>query len=379
MASATMTPAKAESKPMSENTNQALEKPAEKTPEIITTPQEYRGAHLLWKQRQFNVLTPFVNISGLAPQHGIFTSVIQIDPAKAAGQAYDGLPFLKAGEVALAKNGLRTIAEGLGISVRLEYISTGVIRHYWHVKAIASYRGLDGGIVTREASEEWDLRDGSDRLKGWQGNQLSEGRKHGLRNCETRAINAAIRECGCGLKQAYLRSELAQPFIACRVAVVPNMEDPEQRRIVLERSLGSTNVLYPHTARELPPATHDQGDDEPRHIGSGSTTPAPQPKPAEPAAPTYPDGYGLIRGIEEKDVPKRAGGSFKKWTIVDWQGVPHVTTKREFVDKLRACQDQKLAVDINSEENEYQESVITEFFVHDPRQPSLLPDPKNGL
>jgi hypothetical protein len=35
------------------------------------------------------------------------------------------LQFLKPGEVALAKNGLRSIAEGLGISIHLEYPSAG--------------------------------------------------------------------------------------------------------------------------------------------------------------------------------------------------------------------------------------------------------------
>jgi hypothetical protein len=40
------------------------------------TPEEYRGALLRWQEQHFNVLTPFSNISGLAPAHGIYSSAI---------------------------------------------------------------------------------------------------------------------------------------------------------------------------------------------------------------------------------------------------------------------------------------------------------------
>src|SRR6185369_11283233 len=100
MAPAAAAPATTEPKHMSDE--QGLEKAAPKTPAVITTPEEYRGALLRWHEHHFNVLTPFANISGLAPQHGILSTVIQVNTDKSVGEVYDGtggLPFLKDGEV----------------------------------------------------------------------------------------------------------------------------------------------------------------------------------------------------------------------------------------------------------------------------------------
>jgi len=258
----------------------------DRTPPVITTADEYRASVGRWEQQRFHILTPFSNISGLAPSHGILTSVVQINVNPVAGEVYEGLPFLKGDEVALAKNGLRKIAEGLGISTKLEYISVGILHHYWHVKAIASYRGMDGAIVTREASMEWDLRDGSERMKGWQPKQVSESRKHGLRACETRAINAAIKECGCGIKQSYKREDLGRPFVAVRVMHTPDMSDPEVRRMVTQAALGGTAALYPagHSAPASPvqpPADAFAEPDEPRSVGQ-SSSPAAQGQTSTP-------------------------------------------------------------------------------------------------
>ncbi|HKA57902.1 MAG TPA: hypothetical protein VKD28_04750, partial [Gemmatimonadales bacterium] len=225
----------------------ALEKAADRTPPIITTAEEYRSAVSRWQAKALNVLTPFVNISGLAPQHGLIASVIQLSPNAADGDVYDnsgGLPWLKNDEVAPAKNGLRKIADCCGISTRTERTDPRTIPHYWEFKAIASYRGVDGTVIVREATMEWDLRDGSDRLKGFTPKQITEARKNGLRNCEARAVNAVIRECN-GLKQKYTKAELAKPFVAIKVLFLPDMQDPEIRKMVTERALAGTAAMYP--------------------------------------------------------------------------------------------------------------------------------------
>src|SRR3954453_16010110 len=77
-------------------------------------------------------------------------------------------------------------------------------------------------------------------------------RKHGLRNCEARAINAAIRECGCGIKEKYSRQELEKPFAVVRVAFLPDMTDPDIKRMVTERALGGTTALYALPPTALP-------------------------------------------------------------------------------------------------------------------------------
>lgn len=335
----------------------ALEKAAERTPAVITTPEEFRSSLLKWQQDRFNVLTPFSRISGLAQQHGIVTSVIEINVDKTAGEVYDGLPFLKQGEVALAKNGLRKIAEGLGISVRLEYLSTGaMVRYYWHVKAIATYRGIDGAPIEREASEEWDLRDGSDRLKGWTPNQIGEGRKHGLRNCETRAINAAIRECGCGVKQAYKREELARPFLAVRVAFQPDMGDPETRRQVTAAALTGTRALYPAAPASASRDAFEEAGDEHavRDAGRGSTpaataTQPPQPPPAEDRPPT-PDAVRVIK-VEEKSGVGKNNKPYTRYLVVDSTGLESSTFDRKLFELAQKCCAEKAWVEISTESN----------------------------
>lgn len=335
-----------------------------KTPEVITTADQFSTAVQRWQGR-FHLLTPFTNISGLAKAHGIFSTVIAINPNRQSGEVYDGLPFLKEGQVALAKNGLRKVAEGLGISTRLEYISVGAVAFYWHVKAIASYVGVDGKRVEREASMEWDLRDGSPRLKGWTMKQIEEARKYGLRACETRAINAAIRECGAGLKQAYTRDELSRPFVAVRVALQPDMSDPDIKRIVTEHFVGAARALYasnPVPSPADPWADHDEP--APRQVGQGSTSqavsspatsaPAPgQPAPTADQPPT-PDA---VRIVDIKTSTGEKNG--RKWTrfaITDSRGEEHSTFSKSIADAAEKAKTERAWVEvvtITSEDGRY--------------------------
>jgi hypothetical protein len=364
-------------------TEQALEKVApSRTPGVLTTAEEYRIALAKWEGK-YNVLTPFTNVSGIAPSFGIIASVVKINTDVAAGgEVYGGLLFLKgqkgtqSEELALAKIGLRKLAECGGISTNAVRTDPRTIPYYWEFHATASYRGLDGTMITRSATFEWDLRDGSDRLKGWQPNQVTEGRKNGLRNCEARAINAAIRECGCGIRQKYTRAELDKPFLVVRVAFQPDMQDPAIKEMVTRQALGGTSLLYPSPARELPAVDAEVIDNEPRQVGSGSTAPAAAPTPpAAPVAPTLPDGAVLIVKVEKTEHKRRDGGKFSKWTAIDSNGVAHVTTDRKVGEALERCAEKKTPVELTSEENEYQENKITELLpVGEPRQGSL-PDP----
>lgn len=336
-----------------------------KTPDVITTADQFTSAVQRWQGR-FTLLTPFANISGLARAHGIFSTVIPINASPQAGEVYDGLPFLKPGQVALAKNGLRKIAEGLGISTRLDYISVGVVAFYWHVKAIASYTGIDGKRVEREASQEWDLRDGSPRLKGWTTKQIEEARKYGLRACETRAINAAIRECGAGMKQAYTKEELAKPFVAVRVALQPDMSDPDIKRIVTEHFVGASRQLYasaPVSSPADPWADHDEP--APRQVGQGSTSEArTRTAESQPAtngqgtqSPDAPPTKDAVRIVDIKSTQGETNG--RKWTryaICDSRGEEHSTFSKsiaEAAEKFKADRTWVEIVTATSEDGRY--------------------------
>jgi hypothetical protein len=338
MAPAATSTAPAETKTMSNE--QGLEKAATKTPAIITTPEEYRGSLLRWQEQHFNVLTPFTNISGIAPGHGIITSLIQISPEKSVGESYDGLPFLNGNEVALAKVGLRKLAECAGISTDTDRTDPRTIPNYWEFKATARYKGIDGATITRVATKEWDLRDGSPQMKGWSPKQVEEGRKHGLRNCEARAINAAIRECGCGIKQKYSKEELKKPFVVCRVMYQPDMSDPDIKRMVTAQALAGTAAMYPAPApREHAPVAGGEVVDaetanagaQPRQVGSGATTAATnQPKLAAPAEDRPPTVDAVkITKVESKEFVYQNGAKKGKkglrFLIVDSTGTEYST------------------------------------------------------
>lgn len=295
------------------------------TPPVITTRDQYRDALKRWTGA-YNVLTPFTDLSSLAPQHGIVVSVVRInsDPVKGGpGEVYDGLPFLGKNEVSLAKIGLRKIADCGGINTETHRTDDRRIPNYWEVKAIATYTGIDGRTVRREATCEWDLRDGSARMKGWTRPQVEENRKNGLRNCEARAINAAIRECG--LKQKYTRAELEKPFLVLRVAFQPDMADPEQRRQVTEHALRGTAALYPGRdggGRGLGDII-DAQPAEPRLVGAGSTAAEGQSLAAGADAPPI-EGAVRIEKIEAKEGETR-GRKWVRFAVIDSQGVVHTT------------------------------------------------------
>jgi hypothetical protein len=341
MAPLTAAPAPAEPRVMTESTELA----------IITSAQEFTGA-IARLEKTCHLLTPFTSFGALAPQHALFPTIVKISTDKDAGDVYDGvgkdgrqaLQFLKPGEVALAKNGLQKIADALGINIHLDYLHDGgAIRHFYHVRAVAAYRGLDGQWIQRQASEVWDLRDSSERMRGWTANQIAEGRKHGLRQCETRAINAVIRACGGGVKQAYKKTDLDKPFVAMRVAFVPDAGNADQMRVVQEHAMQGASILFAGRSSSFPssvppPEAFADPADPPIDavpVGSG-TTPAAQhqtsaPAPSVPAPkPDLPPVEGAVR-IAKVEV-KTGETKGRKWTrflIVDSNGVTFSTFERQ--------------------------------------------------
>jgi len=345
--------------------------------QAIVTPEAFAAKLTEWQQ-QFNVLTPFTTFTALAPGWAISGTIVQISPnthPDGPREVYGGLPFLKKRErddgsweqleVAIAKKGLRKLAEGAGISTQTYELPTNQ-RFYWKVKAVATYRGIDGTPITREATKEWDLRDGSPQLKGWTADQVNEGRKHGLRNCEARAINAAIRECGCGIDQKYTVDQLKKPFIAIRVSFQPDMSDPEVRRMVTGAAMQATSALYGGPQGLLgggaPRPIPDDPDDlpptgEPRVVGAGTAAPAPT-SGSMPSATTSapaadaPPCEGAVRIVKVKDIKTgklRNGGTWTLWKVTDSAGVDYSTLEDEVASAARRARDDRAWVECITE------------------------------
>ncbi len=213
-----------------------------------------------WKEAA-HVLTPAIAVSAIAPQHVVNVAVVVISPEVGDnGQGDDtygldskgkGLPWLKPGERAINRVGLMKLAQAAGLS--WDAALSGRTddrkeRFYWEYKAVGHYVGFDGQVQTVVGTFELDLRNGSPALKGFQDSQIDQARKNGMRLCESKAQAAAIRELG--LKQKYTAEELKKPFVILRTSFVPDLKDPEQRRMVAERGLAGASALYP-TARQI--------------------------------------------------------------------------------------------------------------------------------
>lgn len=248
----------------------------------ITTPADYERSVALWQQEHAHVLSPAVSFSGLPAQHVLMASLVKLSPdpsPNGPGDVYQDNFFLKGQDVAIAKIGLSKIAQVAGISLDTERMDSRTIQFYWEVKATAKWIGFDGTPQSCQATVEYDLRDGSPRLKGFTASQIEQARKHGLAGAETRAINRAIRQFG--VKQKYTKAELEKPFVVVRVTFQPDMSDPVQRAMVTQQRLAGTNALYPHAAAL--PAVHHVSEPIDAEVVPSSTTPKAAPVTTTPA------------------------------------------------------------------------------------------------
>ena len=288
-------------------------------------------------QAEAHILSPTVAISSIPPTHAINVAVVVIDPAvdpqsgagtdvyhqpsihkrKKTGQDYEPV------EVSLGKTGLQKIAHAAGINwIESRRIDDGRTPSYWSWTCIGQVIDFDGTPRRLPpGSVEIDLRDGSPQIGGWTpalwatavqacedrkattakadqwkvkpyaiggwtADRVMGARRFGLRLAESKAMNAAIRNLG--VKQKYTVDELRKPFVVFRCSFVPDMSDPEVKRIVTERALGGTAKLYAH-------APASQGGDV-IDVDAGqaaAVSPAPPPD----------DGLDSLPSADDEGVP----------------------------------------------------------------------------
>ncbi len=270
---------------------------------IITTPSEFRGSVQRWRENRFHVLSPAVDFTALPPQWGLLPVKVEINTDETVGEVYRDPLFCKEGEVCLTKNGLTKISQAAGMSIKTTRMDPRTIANYWEVQAAVRITGLDGTPQEWTATEELDLRDGSERSKKVMGRNNATGaliasRSKGMRNCEARAINAAIRLYG--IKQKYTLKELESPFIVVRMLFQPDMSNPTQAAIATSQALGGVSALYQSTPLASLPAAHgDVIDVIPGHTGTQGApvddTPRPKPLTVESVAHDMDAGLYTIR------------------------------------------------------------------------------------
>lgn len=267
---------------------------------VITTPAEYERSVQVWLDEKAHVLCPAVSFSGLPAQHALVASKIKLNPDPAGGDVYQDNIFIKGREVAIAKIGLSKIAQCAGISVDTKRMDDRSVPFLWEIKATATWIGFDGTPQSCNGTVEYDLRDGSPRLKGFTANQIEQARKHGLAGAETRAINRAIRQFG--IKQKYTQEELAKPFVVVRVTFQPDMSDPVQRAVVTQQRLAGTSAMY---AQALPPAA------PPEPIDGEVVSSTPAPVKATPAATSSTPATSTASSADFDELPPAEGTATK--------------------------------------------------------------------
>ena len=234
-------------------------------------------------------------------------------------------------EVSLNKNGLLKMLAGRGVNVYpTQRTDDGTRQYYWSCMAQGDVLEFDGmmrrlpsgsvEIDFRDGSaqiggwtpEEWDRRakaaEGKtdkwgkpakpEAIGGWTADRVMQARKFGLRLAETKALNALARNLG--IRQTYTIDELkAKPFVIVRPSFVPDVSDPEVRRMLTATALGARNLMYGNAPQQvaLSHAPESQHGDPTGVIEStvvDQRTDAPPPDAVEasfdepaPAGPTY--------------------------------------------------------------------------------------------
>jgi hypothetical protein len=217
---------------------------------VITTNDEYQAYLAAHDDSRFNRLTPQADFGALPPMWSVIPSLVRLNPDPNAGDVYQDRLFCKDGEFAPTKIGLRKIAGAAGISYKITQSESAEIPNYWKMSATITWRGFDADWKDREASYVWDLRDGSERVKGMTPKELSRARLNGHRRCEAGAINAAIREYG--LKQKFTKAELEKPFVCFSMVFQGDPNDPAIKAMVAQAALTGTAVLYGSALPALP-------------------------------------------------------------------------------------------------------------------------------
>ena len=260
-----------------------------------------------YDSQAYNILSPVLRMDTAAPYLRFRAVEVRLDPDVNKGDCYaaPGTKWTKdrrTGEllpahVAPAKPGLLKIASATGLvidphdsrrikpdacercidmaratgqAVRCGDCPSRYDVAYQHIGAVRS----DTGWRIVKASYEWNLdaqrrkivRDGKKRLAKAQEEGKSfdlEGyvedrvdqvitERYGL--AETKSLLRLVRAI-CHLRQAYLREEMARPFVVVRTELAPDFADPAVRQALAQKALASGMEIFGPAHDDAPAAT----------------------------------------------------------------------------------------------------------------------------
>lgn len=354
-------------------------------PQALTTQMTALQAH-------YNVLSPAISISQMAPGYGANLAVVQIDPSVefdeygngAGPDCYFSKSLLKdASKRALNKQGLLKIAQAAGIQwmpAECRRLDDGKERNFWNWKYFGYVRTHDGQLMPVSGSRELDLRDGAAEAIAMKGPQLTKARASGNQICETKAMERAIRTLG--IRQVYTVDELRKPFLIVRFSFTPDMNDPEIKKLVTQQAMGGIGQLYaPPAAAMLPAAPEEVADLSIAGQGQAMAAAAPAKRnpfaddaPEADAGETLPDGTTTIVKVNKASGAKTTNGKSTPWTKYDVTfatGEIATTFSQTIQQLVDDAERQKAPVRIETSPQEGYNDKIERLTIIDKRQQSL--------
>lgn len=371
--------------------SQALTKAPELPHGLIVNPEEL-AVQMRTMSQHYNVLSPAIAISQMAPGYGANMAVVVIDPTvtfsddgkSGSGPDCYWSKFIFQGDKskrALNKQGLTRISQAAGVQwdpTHCRRLDNGRERNYWRWQYYGGIRTHDGQWQPLTATRELDLRDGSAEALGMASvNQLNQARARGNEICETKAMQRAIRALG--IKQVYTVDELKKPFLIVRFSFTPDMSDPEIKKLVTERAMSGMGQLYaPPPAAALPAieAPADDIDDAmPTTTGPGDKSQAkPKADPfAEPSAgqSSAADPVTVVKVDKSTGKNAKSGRAWTLYKVTFSTGEVAATfseTLHQLIDEASA---HKAPVKYATVENPGYDDKLESFSIVDNRQPSL--------
>ncbi len=235
---------------------------------------------------QANLIAPIVALDHIPVFHEVSLRVVAIDAATETFEVEGG-----SGK-ALSKTALAKLSQAARISwdsMKSGRIDDGSDPHYCHFRAVGYWPDFSGTHVLEICGEkQMDLRDGSPMLEKLKAAaekkhkspeaSIRELRAFILEHAESKARNRAIRQA-LALKSKYTEQELQRPFIVPTLIETGRCDDPELRRLYMEKKLEgkgiATRALFSGGMPQLRP-----GDMDVIEVPAKDVTPKQTPPPA---------------------------------------------------------------------------------------------------
>lgn len=192
-----------------------------------------------------NLLVPTVAIRQVNPYLVPDLEMVKLSMAEDGGDIYHSND-MKANEYAPTARALSKIANVAGIDVLdSRRIDDGKDPDVVEWRVVIEMALPSGQRVRRSGTKRIDLhqlsqvtdRDGKPRSQAW----LNKAREHLIANAETKAFNRAVRAV-LSLQGAMPKAAYSKPFAILRW--VPNMNDPDVRRRMLDNLLPASTAAY---------------------------------------------------------------------------------------------------------------------------------------